>query len=52
MKKLSIRELMACFIVVAGLMSMIMEMKDIALMCIGGALAFISPKNTVDGTVP
>lgn len=46
-KELSIRELFACYIVVAGTLSLFIPgLKDLALICLGAACGYIAPKPT------
>lgn len=45
---LSIKGLLVIFIVAAGIIGMFIGDKEISLMCIGGALAFINPKQNND----
>lgn len=47
---LSIKGVLVLFVVIAGLGALFTGNKDIALMCIGGALAIISPKSPTVGT--
>lgn len=44
-KELSIRELFACYIVVAGTLALFIPGgRDIALICLGAACGYIAPK--------